>query len=398
MKKIAIIVWGLQISGGGARQILELGLSLQKKGHLVDIFCVDLDRERCYPHLLKKLNVFTLDEKDKRRTHILAKYSTFNKIFNIIPHFLNKHHNMLVLRDLINKQDNKKHYDIFNYHETEIFKLSAYFDPRKNFWMMNDLFIKGDTLLETMYRKWSHLEFILKYKKRINKIIVLDNMNKAIIKKYLHADAVVVRSGLNQEDFYFKRTYPKKKRLSVLATGIFFPHRRFEDLVEAFNILVNKNEIKDISLNIIGEPKTDIDYFNSIRKLVIEYELENYIHFLGRVSEKELKTAYRQADIFVFPNNPQTWGLAVFEAMLSGCVAIVSKGAGAHEVLEDHKTAILVKPNAPDQIATAIIELYREQKILKSISLAGQKFVKENISWDKYAESMLNVFRNEKIN
>ena len=391
-KKIAIIVWGLQISGGGARQILELALSLKKKGHIIDIFCVDLDRNNCFPHLLKQLSVYSVYSETKKQTHHLAKYSLFQRLLYLIPHFINKKHNLLLLRDLIKTHDKKKHYDVFNYHETEVYKLASYFDSKKNFWMMNDLFVKGESLPETLYRKWTHLEYQTKYKKRIDAVIVLDNINKRIVKRYLNSDAVVVRSGLNQNDFYSKRVYRKKNTITILATGIFFPHRRFEDIIEAMNILVNKKKKKNISLSIIGETKTDPQYSSLVTSLVSTYNLGSYVKFLGRVSEEELKKQYKTSDIFIFPNNPQTWGLAVFEAMLAGCVAIVSKGAGAHEVLTDNKTAMLVDPESPKQIATKIELLDKSFDLRKSIALEGQKYVKDTISWDNYADSMLRVF------
>lgn len=391
-KNVALIIWGLQISGGGARQILELGISLKKMGHHVDIFCVDLDKEKCYPHLLKQLSVYSVNTTNKKQTHHLAKYSILQKVVNLIPHFLNKRHNLLLLRDLILKYDKKVHYDYYNYHETEVYKLCEFFPREKNFWMMNDLFIKGESLPETIYRRLGHLEYQIKYRRKMNKIIVLDAINKSIIKRYLHTDSVIVRSGLKQDDFYFKRRYVNKKTLSLLATGIFFPHRRFEDLIEAMNILVNKKKHKDINLAIIGETKTDLLYFTKIESLVKNYHLEKYVSFLGRVSEDELKKRYKTSDIFIFPNNPQTWGLAVFEAMLSGCVAIVSKGAGAHEVLIDNKTAMLVDPERPTQIAKKIELLNNNFPLRRDIAKAGQQFVKDNISWNKYASEMLRVF------
>lgn len=390
-KRIAIIVWSLTISGGGARQILELALALQKKGHKVDLFCVVADAKTCYPHLISQLNVYSVDAALRRKTYPLAKFSSTKKLLYLLPHFKNKKHDLLLLRDLIQQHDKVKHYDAFNYHETEVYKLSYYFDPKKNFWMMNDLFVTGESLPETWFRKYSHAEYIAKYKNRMNKVIVLDNINKAIVKKYLHTEAVVIRSGLDQKQFYHKRNYINKSKFKLLATGIFFPHRRYEDLIEAMHILVNKEHLS-VFLSIIGEPKTDMTYYSLIKSLIEKYKLQKHINLLGRVPEKELITQYKTSDIFVFPNNPQTWGLAVFEAMLAGCVAVVSKGAGAHEVLKDGKNALLAPPESPEEIAKQIKKVINNQSLLKQISKDGQDFVKYNISWDKYAADMFAQF------
>ncbi|MDZ4260263.1 MAG: hypothetical protein U1A25_01235, partial [Candidatus Sungbacteria bacterium] len=62
----------------------------------------------------------------------------------------------------------------------------------------------------------------------------------------------------------------------------------------------------------------------------------------------------------------------------SGCPVIVSKTAGASEVLTDGENALLVPPKNPD--------LYEQ------LSRKGRLFVEQNISWRKYTEYMLKVF------
>lgn len=52
--------------------------------------------------------------------------------------------------------------------------------------------------------------------------------------------------------------------------------------------------------------------------------MDGKVSFLGRLSEKDLLAAYSRADVFLFPNAPQTWGLAVFEAMAMGCVPVIT--------------------------------------------------------------------------
>ena len=85
--------------------------------------------------------------------------------------------------------------------------------------------------------------------------------------------------------------------------------------------------------------------------------------------------------------------MAVFEAMLSGCVAIVSNGCGAHEVLTNKQNAIIVKEKSSNEIAIAIKHLITNKKEMEKIGENGQSFVKDNLSWDKYTDEMLKIFR-----
>ena len=392
MKKgnIALAIWALTISGGGTRQFLELALALQRKGYTVDIFTNTVDKDKCYPDLIKKLNIYSL-QSNALPVYPLASYSLFKKLLFLIPHFRNKKQNLILLRNLIRKHDKQKNYIAINYHETEIVKLCRYFPKNKNYWMLNDLYITGKSLPETLFRYFDNFMFQFLFASHLQKIIVLDNMNKALVKKHLHSDATVIRSGIDQKKFYFKRTYKNSKELQLLATGIFFPHRRFEDIINAVAILVKK-KVTGIHLNIIGQQSTAPQYASFIANLISEKHLQNYVSLLGRVSESELQNAYRTADIFLFPNTPQTWGLAVFEAMLSGAVAIVSSGAGAHEVIKNHSTGIIVNSADPQAIAKEITYLMKNIQVRKEISLAGQKFVQNSLSWEKYANDMLTLF------
>ena len=395
MKNIAIVKWTLEISGGGDRQALELAYQLQKKGYNVDVFALNIDKKNCYPDLIKKLSTYSVPKQKQTEILELSKYSLPLKLFYFIPNIFRKRKNLLALKDVIKQQDKKKQYDVINYHEGEVPTIAQYFKEKKNVWMLNDLFIEGNNAIETIALKFDNVVTALYFNRFIDTIVVLDNQNKKIIKKHLYSYATVIRSGLDQNKFYKKRLYKAKKQLSILATGIFFPHRRYEDLIEGMHIAIHKMNIKDIKLNIIGQAKTNQEYFNKIVSLIQKYNLKNNIRLLGGVSEKELISQYQKADIFVFPNSPQTWGLAVFEAMIAGCVAIVSKGAGAHEVLTNNKDALLVDPKSPEQIAKAIKKIAKDTKFRKKIATNGQDFVKESISWERYASQMIEIFKNK---
>jgi glycosyltransferase involved in cell wall biosynthesis len=133
-------------------------------------------------------------------------------------------------------------------------------------------------------------------------------------------------------------------------------------------------------------------YARRIYAEVARAGLSSFVDFLGEVPEDRLCSLFREADAFVFPNSPQTWGLAVFQAMACGTPAIVSRGAGASEVLTHGKNAILVDPFSPAQIADAVERLRENEGLWESLHVEGRRFVEENIRWDLYAERVREVF------
>ena len=94
-------------------------------------------------------------------------------------------------------------------------------------------------------------------KKSISEIVVLDNRNRILVKKYLHSDSVVIRSELDIKKFKFikRRFDSKKNNFKILATSIFFPHRRFEDLIKALDIFKKDGYLAQ--LNFLGSDAYD---------------------------------------------------------------------------------------------------------------------------------------------
>ncbi|MFY9462686.1 MAG: glycosyltransferase family 4 protein, partial [Candidatus Sungiibacteriota bacterium] len=300
--------------------------------------------------------------------------------------------------------------DLLHPHDQVSYRVAAYYKKQvkdvPSVWMMNDVPTRA---YADWYGRRIHPYFRVPLLKRIahwlmdaydirkfilpqDAIAVLDNFNRENVKRFLRRDAVVVRSGLDIEKFsYVERASPDGSHIALLTTGIFMRHRRFEDVIEAVGILADRGIYA--ALTIIGDQASDQKYADEMRRLVEERKLTELVSFLGRVSEEELVRAYQQHHIFVFANDPQTWGLAVFEAMASGAPVIISRGAGAHEVLTDRKNALLVSPRLPKEIADAVENMTADPALYAMLSRNGRVFVEKEISWERYADQMSKLFQ-----
>ena len=56
------------------------------------------------------------------------------------------------------------------------------------------------------------------------------------------------------------------------------------------------------------------------------------------------------------------------------------------------ENAILVKAKSPTEIADAIEKLYRDE-LFKKMSTGANKFLRENLSWEKYAGGVMAVMQ-----
>ncbi len=78
--------------------------------------------------------------------------------------------------------------------------------------------------------------------------------------------------------------------------------------------------------------------------------------------------------------------------MAAGLPVILCRTTTSTEVLEDGKIALFVNPISPEQIAEKVKHLVDNPADYFRIASAGQKFVKENMSWEKFAEETLRAF------
>jgi glycosyltransferase involved in cell wall biosynthesis len=401
--KIGLVIWDLTVSGGTQRQVIELARELGKY-HDVDVYSYSYDPEKCFPELTRGLRIHSLSKvtpafkprpTDKVGRYLYDSYGLFRlfkpelqELANSIPVGL----------------------DVLNAHDTFMERVAHFYKRRspgtRTVWMSNDspaivLAVDHDNLHprkmtpSRLVQKWLYsitVRYENAFVRDMDSIVVLDGRNKRQIEELMHRPAIIVRSGLAIDKFT-PAAKPKHAAFQILGTGIFFRHRRFEDLIGAVGVLVKRG--RKVHLNIIGRASFDPSYGDELANLAKKLELGEAISFLGTVSEQELLRQYREANVFVFPNHLQTWGLAVFEAMASGTPVVVSRTSGAHEVLTDGENALLVDPKQPEQIADRIEQLMDSEQLQRDLAKNGRAFVEKNITWEKYARNMERVFQGE---
>lgn len=243
---------------------------------------------------------------------------------------------------------------------------------------------------------WKHIAYRIRdayenwrYISAQDAIVVVDKFNQKAVRDYFGREAFVVRNGPNLAQFTYREREAPTKRVKLLTSGIFFPHRRFEDAIEAVALLVLQGY--DPVLRIIGDPAGDPKYAEGLFRLVRERGLARRVEFLKRISETELIERYHEADIFLYPHTMQSNGLAPTEAMACGLPPVVSRGAGVHEIITDRETGILVNPKDPPAIAAAVRELVEHPDLYQRISRQAADYVRRTFTWESYGRRELSV-------
>jgi len=147
-------------------------------------------------------------------------------------------------------------------------------------------------------------------------------------------------------------------------------------LLRAISIISNKtNRIKFI---VWGEGPQK----KKLIKLAKKLNIENMVKFPGY--EHDIDKCLRTLDIFVLPSILENFSIALLEAMRSGLAIITTNIGGNPEAVNNNEHAILIPPDAPEELARGILKFAKSKILREKMGSAAQ-------------ERFLNVFTNDKM-
>jgi glycosyltransferase involved in cell wall biosynthesis len=102
-----------------------------------------------------------------------------------------------------------------------------------------------------------------------------------------------------------------------------------------------------------------------------------------RLSDRDLPSAYRRAEAFVFPSRYEGFGLPVVEAMAAGCPTVVTDAPALLEVVGD--AADVVDPDDVDALAAALERLLGDPQLAARRRTEGRERA-ASFTWQRTAE------------
>ncbi len=185
---------------------------------------------------------------------------------------------------------------------------------------------------------------------------------------------------------YVRRRYGLPEHY-VLFVSTIEPRKNLGGLLQAFHHLVHKYNVTDTALALVGKPGW---LYEQVVSMVAELGLEDRVHFVGRVSDEDLRRLYVAARCHVHPAFYEGFGLPPLEAMACGTPTIVSNVSSLPEVVGD--AALLVDPNNWEEIAVAIYRLLSDDELHAELRAKGLQRAKV-FSWERAARETLEVYR-----
>lgn len=202
-----------------------------------------------------------------------------------------------------------------------------------------------------------------KYKKGIWMPIIL---NEKRMIPYLQS--------LEEKASKLKNIYGNKKIL--LFAGRLIDVKNIPLLLHAY-----KNLQDQYYLIIVGDGEKKEELQNLCKKLKLD------VLFTGKQEGDDLYCWYKVADIFILPSYKEAFGAVVNEALLAGCLCIVSKNAGSSSLIEEGINGYTFDPYSIEDLIKCI-------KKSEQIQITSLRDSKMQVSFIERMNNLINKLTN----
>lgn len=254
----------------------------------------------------------------------------------------------------------KKDIIIFLGFKASFYGLFSFFNREKKIiWEHNSYFEKKGIFCEIL--KKNFLNFF-------DGLIILNKTDTVLYEKFIEKEKI----------FYIPNPTPfeseKKSDLSneiLISIGRFVPVKGFDDLIEIFSIVKNKNPL--VKLKIIGR---DISEKKKISEMIKEKKLEDSVFLKDETQDIELELI--QSDIYLMTSKNECFPMVLLEAKELGVpIVTFDCNSGPRDIVKNNEDGYLIENRNIEMFAEKVNYLLKNKNVLKNFSENAKKNSRE---------------------
>jgi glycosyltransferase involved in cell wall biosynthesis len=189
------------------------------------------------------------------------------------------------------------------------------------------------------------------------------------------------------------------RKHSLFVSQYQYPLKGFHHALEAVFIL--KKRYPDVHLYTTGrnilkkgikERLLDTRYEKYIRKIIMDFHLENNVTFLGSLNESEMCARFCETHVFVSASSIENSPNSVGEAMLLGVPTVASDVGGVKNMLEHTKEGYVYQADAPYMLAYYIANIFDDDTLAKTISRNSREHAVRTHNKEDNYERIINIY------
>ena len=197
------------------------------------------------------------------------------------------------------------------------------------------------------------------------------------LREEVERKSIVLANGLNSFwlETFSRPTRGSGSQLRILYVGQFSDNKNLHNVLRATALIARRTPVE---LTLVGGGGAGDGH---IRK-AIATERYPFARIHGRVDDPvELRSLYRDHDVFVMPSFKETFGVAYIEALSQGLPIVHSRGQGVDGFFPPGTVSEAVDPSSIDSIAKGIESLASRLERVRPVCVREAR----NFSWDSIA-------------
>jgi len=151
------------------------------------------------------------------------------------------------------------------------------------------------------------------------------------------------------------------------------------------------NDYPDIHLTMVGPDKGD-GSLQAMWQKAKDLGVADRIALQGRVSKSEISNWMNKGDIFLNTTNVDNTPITVLEAMACGLCVVSTNVGGIPYLLENEHDSVLVPPDDPEAMATAVRRILTEPGLAEHLS-KNARAKAELFSWERILPMWQDLLR-----
>lgn len=154
-------------------------------------------------------------------------------------------------------------------------------------------------------------------------------------------------------------------------------------------------KVRGAELVIAENEATNADHDDArarLRRLADDLGVADRVSFAGTVTDDELPRLIRSADVVVCTPRQPPRATSALQAMASGVAVVVATVGVLADVVLDDITGLMLSPEDPVGLSTALRKLLGQSFQRESMGAAGRSRAMSRFAWERVALDALNIY------
>lgn len=194
----------------------------------------------------------------------------------------------------------------------------------------------------------------------------------------------------NPVDESFFKVERREQQATIFSAAVINARKNTLTLIEALARLVGTGT--EAVLRLAGS-EADPGYAQLVRDRVRQQGLSDRVHFLGRIGTDQVREELSRASVFALVSLEENSPMGVEEAMATGVPVVTSNRCGMPYLVRDGESGFLVDPMDPDDIASRLGQLLRNDDLRVRMGTKGREIALDRFHPAKVAGRTKEVYR-----